>query len=275
MALSHLEKKYHITLIQISSYNSHTNSIAECSHFDVRQALFKASDGEESKWSQVAQSVFWSERVTPRKRMGCSPYFAITGTHPILPFDIIEANYLLPPPDSLLSTTNLVACRAVMLQKHQADLVHLHDQVHRERNCAALCFERDHAVIIRDFNFNKGDLVLIQNTAIKKALNKKMRPYYFGPMVIVSHNCSGAYIICNLNGMLAHALIAAFQIVPYFTHEHLDLPDLKQHINVSMTRLRKLEDMTTADPNYPEIATEPMLREDNYIESGSDSEAKT
>ena len=94
-------------------------------------------------------------------------------------------------------------------------------------------------------------------------------------MVIVSHNRSGAYIICNLDGMLAHTLIAAFQIVPYFTHEHLDLPDLKQHINVSMTRLRELEDTTTADLNYPKIVMEPMLREDNYIKSGSDSEAKT
>jgi len=104
-ALGHLEKKYHIKHIWISGYNSCANGIAEHSHFDVRQALFKASDGEEHKWSQVTQSVFWSERMTPCKHMGCSPYFAITGTHPLLPFDIIEANYLLPPPDSLISTT--------------------------------------------------------------------------------------------------------------------------------------------------------------------------
>jgi hypothetical protein len=58
VALSHLEKKYHIKHIRISGYNSHANSIAERSHFDVQQVLFKASDGEEHKWSQVAQSVF-------------------------------------------------------------------------------------------------------------------------------------------------------------------------------------------------------------------------
>jgi hypothetical protein len=34
-ALSHLEKKYHIKHIRISSYNSRTNGIVECSHFDV------------------------------------------------------------------------------------------------------------------------------------------------------------------------------------------------------------------------------------------------
>ena len=54
--------------------------------------------------------------------MGYSPYFAVTGTHPLLPFDIIEANYLAPPPDSILSTTNLIARCAIALQKRQEDL---------------------------------------------------------------------------------------------------------------------------------------------------------
>jgi len=274
-ALSHLEKKYHIKHIRISGYNSRANGIAERSHFDVRQALFKASDGEESKWSQVAQSVFWSERVTPRKRMGCSPYFAITGTHPLLPFDIVEANYLLPPPDTLLSTTDLVARRAVALQKRQEDLARLRDRIHRARNRAALRFEREHATVIRDFNFGKGDLVLVRNTAIEKALNKKMRPRYFGPMVVVSRNRGGAYIICDLDGTLAHAPIAAFRIVPYFAREHLDLPDLEQHIDVSADRLRELEDTTVADPDYPEIAEEPMYRETDYVDDDDDSDPGT
>ena len=129
-ALGHLNKKYHIKHIRISRYNSRANGIVERSYFDIRQALFKASDSSETKWSQAAQSVFWSECVTPRKCMGCSPYFTITGTHPLLPFDIVEANYLLPPPDLLLSITNLVACRAIVLQKWQEDLLRLKDHIH-------------------------------------------------------------------------------------------------------------------------------------------------
>ena len=95
-ALTHLERKYHIKHIRISRYNSRANGIVERSHFDIRQAMFKAADGDQNKWSQVAYSVFWSERITIRKRLGCSPFYAATGVHPILPFDIIEANYLLP-----------------------------------------------------------------------------------------------------------------------------------------------------------------------------------
>ena len=51
VALNYLEKKYDIKHIQISSYNSCTNGIVKRSHFDIQQALFKASDGVEYKWS--------------------------------------------------------------------------------------------------------------------------------------------------------------------------------------------------------------------------------
>ena len=61
VALTYLEKKYHIKHIRISGYNSRANGIVERSHFDVWQALYKAADGEQNKWSQVAYSVFWSE----------------------------------------------------------------------------------------------------------------------------------------------------------------------------------------------------------------------
>ena len=109
-ALGHLDKKYHIKHIRISGYNSHANSIVERSHFNVRQALFKASDSSETKWSEATQSIFWLKHITSRKCMGCSPYFAVMGTHPRLLFDIFEANYLLLPSDLLLSTTDLMAC---------------------------------------------------------------------------------------------------------------------------------------------------------------------
>lgn len=69
-AIGYLAQHYHLTHIRISGYNSRANGIVERSHFDVRQALFKACDGVESKWSTVAYSVFWAERVTVRRRMG-------------------------------------------------------------------------------------------------------------------------------------------------------------------------------------------------------------
>src|ERR1700677_3939466 len=116
-AMEYLSKQYKINHIRISGYNSHTNGMVERSHFDVRQSLFKATNGDEKRWSLVTHSVFWAEYVTVQKHMRCSPYFAVTGTHPVLPFDISEATYLQPASTSVLSTTDLIARRAIALQK--------------------------------------------------------------------------------------------------------------------------------------------------------------
>jgi hypothetical protein len=129
--MEYLLKRYHLNHIHISGYNSRANGTVERSHFDVRQSLFKVVNGDQKRWSLGVYSVFWAERVTPRKRMGCSPYFTITGAHPILPFDIAEATYLQPPPNSIMSTTNLISCHAIALQKHSADVNTLYSKVYQ------------------------------------------------------------------------------------------------------------------------------------------------
>ena len=247
-AMDYLAKQYHIKHIRISGYNSRANGLVERSHFDVRQALFKACDGEQSKWASSAYSVFWAERVTVRRRMGCSPYFAITGTHPLLPFDIAEANYLLPPPESVLSTTDLIVRRAISLQKRRPQLAELHNKVHDARRKAAVIFEREHAHTIRDYDFKLGDLVLIRNTAIEKALNRKMRARYLGPCIVISRNKGGAYIIAELDGSVFDRPIAAFRVIPYFARTSITLPALDDLIDISNAQLEQMEDSLLADP---------------------------
>ena len=248
-AMGVLEKQYHIKHIRISGYNSRANGIVERSHFDVRQALFKACDGDQSKWSSAAYSVFWAERVTIRRRMGCSPYFAVTGTHPLLPFDIAEANYLLPPPDKVLSTTDLIANRAIALQKRQPQLAQLHEKVFAARRKAAFIFERDHAHTIRDYDFKLGDLVLIRNTAIEKALNRKMRARYLGPCIVISKNKGGAFIVAELDGSIFDRPVAAFRVIPYFARTSIAIPPLADLIDISNERLQEMIDSTLSDPD--------------------------
>ena len=76
-----------------------------------------------------------------------------------------------------------------------------------------------------------------------------MQPRYFRPMVVISCNKGGAYILCDMNGTLMHTPTIAFRVVPYFTRKHLDLPDLKQHLNVFISWLWELENSTTTDPD--------------------------
>ena len=180
--------------------------------------------------------------------MGYSPYFAITSTHPLLPFDILEANYLLPPPETILTTTKLITRRAIALQKRRSQLVDLHDKVHSARLKAALQFEQDHAHTIQDFDFKLGDLVLVRNTAIEKALYQKMRARYLRPCIVVSRNKGGAYIIAELDGLVFDRPIAAFRVIPYFAQVKLSLPPLDSLLDISQARLRQMEDSEAQDP---------------------------
>jgi len=66
-ALDYLAKKYHIHHIRISGYNSCMNGIVEQHHFNIRQALIKAADGDKAKWLRSHHSVLWAERMTPKR----------------------------------------------------------------------------------------------------------------------------------------------------------------------------------------------------------------
>ena len=246
-ALDYLGKRYHIHHIQILGYNSCANGIVERTHFDVHQVLFKACNGDQSKWHSVVTSVMWADHVTVRRCMGCSPYFAVTGTHPLLPLDIAEATYLLPPPDAPLLTTDLIATHAVALQKRCAHLAKHASNVYSTHIKATIHFEQEHSSTITDYNFKLGDLVLIRNTAIEKSLNHKMHARYIGPLIVILWNKGGAYIISELNGSVFDRPIAAFHVIPYFTQQHIDMPPLDELINITSRWLRELEDTTLSD----------------------------
>ena len=170
--------------------------------------------------------------------IGCSPYFAVTGTHPNLPLDITEATYLVPPPTSTLSMTELIASRAIVLQKQKSHLSALHSKVMSAHIQAAIHFEWEHSVTVRNFNFSRGDLVLVRNTAIKKALNRKMHAWYLSPLVVVYRNKGGAYIICELNGSVFNRPIVAFQVIPYFVRKAIALPNLSDFLDIPLEHLR-------------------------------------
>jgi hypothetical protein len=258
-ALAYLSKRYHINHIRISGYNSRANGIAERPHFDVRQSLFKASDGEQKRWSTASYSVFWAERVTIRKRMGCSPYFAATGSHPLLPLDIVEATYLQPPPTSVLSSTDLIARRAIALQKRSDHINALYSKVYSARLKAATRFEKEHSHTLRDYNFKRGNLVLIRNTQIEKSLNRKMRPRYLGPLIVISRNYGGAYIIAELDGTVFHRPIAAFRVIPYFARKALPIPH--DFLDIDTRRLRELEN--TEDVDEDDNSPRPQPEDDD------------
>jgi hypothetical protein len=214
-AAEYLAKKYHIHHIKISPYNSQAQGPIERRHFDVREALIKASDGDISRWPDMAPSVFWAERVSIQKSTGYSPYYLAHGVEPLFPFDLAEATYLAQKMDGLMTTEDLIAQRAKMLQKRPEDLQRVRDQVVKARWESVKQLEKTMKNTIKDFNFSPGSLVIVRNTKFDKTLSDKTKPRYFGPMVVIKRTKGGSYVLGELNGALSKLRFAAFRLLPY------------------------------------------------------------
>ena len=223
-ALDLLADRYGIRHIRISGHNSRANGIIESKHFDVREAIMKTCKGVESKWCQVLSLVFWAERVTVRKSTGYSPYYMVHGVHPLLPFDILKATYLAPTQDFGISTEELVSIRACQLAKRPKDIAKMREMVTQSRIKNLEHFEKDHASRIIDFDFKPGSLVLVRNSRIKEALNRKTKPRYVGPMVVVYKTKGSSYVVAELDGAKSELHVAGFRLIPYFPRNRSSIP---------------------------------------------------
>ena len=102
-------RKYSIRGIKISLCNSKANGRIERPHWEVTQILSKCCGPQNlSKWYWYFWQVLWADRITVHKRFGCSLFFMVTGTHPILPLDVREATWLVKLPDCFLTTEELI-----------------------------------------------------------------------------------------------------------------------------------------------------------------------
>jgi hypothetical protein len=124
-ALNSLAKWYSINHIHISGYNAQANSLIKHKPWELWQALYKVTNGVEPKWYWGFYATLWAIHITPRQTMGYSPYFATHSLHPILPFNINKATYLLPPPHKILTTKDLIIHRACQLQHWLTDIDNL------------------------------------------------------------------------------------------------------------------------------------------------------
>ena len=90
----------------------------------------------------------------------------VHSVEPILPFDLVEATFLIPKLNKPLSYVNLISTRTHQLEKRALDLAMIKDHVLKARYTSIAQFEKDNENIIKDYNFMSGSLVLVQNTRI-------------------------------------------------------------------------------------------------------------
>ncbi|EKM81915.1 hypothetical protein AGABI1DRAFT_90245 [Agaricus bisporus var. burnettii JB137-S8] len=137
------------------------------------------------------------------------------GVELLLPFDITEATYLLPPITRKLLQSELLASRSQALEKCDENLAMMHQRVVEARQRSVKAFEKRNINKIKDYNFLPGELVSVLNKRIEPDVGRKCRPRYFGPMVVVCRHGSGAYTLAEVTGVVSKLKFAVFRLVPY------------------------------------------------------------
>ena len=224
-ALYVLTSRYGICHIQISPYNSQANGVVEQHYYNVQEAIVKSTLGGEIRWSATAHSVFWAEHVTILKSTGLLPYFMIHGAEPLFPFDLSEAMFLVPVPDTDdMTTPILIAWWAHQLQKYQEEIDTIHEWVLLSRFASLRHFKQQFKNRIHQQDFSPGDLVLVCNSQIEKELNRKMKPHYLGLMVVLCRTTGGSYLLAEFDGAISHLQYVAFWLLLYYLCIHIAIP---------------------------------------------------
>ena len=280
-AVKWLNAKYGIVGIRISSYNSQANGTVERGHWDIRQSLFKATNGDMKKWFWFLPQVVWADRITVRRGLGCSPYFAVCGAHPVLPLDLEEATWLVEWPDAIIDTDELVGLRARALAKHSYHVNEMRERVHKFKQTEAFKYAEKFKHVIKDYKFEPGDLVLVRNTAIEDSMNRRNKDRWEGPMIVVRRTKGGSYIICGMNGAVLQNKVGRFRVSPFYQRHKVTLSKkIEDLIDVSRERLDEMEneeaddedEYTGRDLQFHKVQLRPPGDEESDDDSSDESD---
>jgi hypothetical protein len=126
------------------------------------------------------------------------------------------------------SDSELLKICAWQLERHEEDLQLLHQRVMTSWFSSIKAFMKKFKNSIINYDFGPGDLVLVLNKKVEPELGRKAKPWYYGPMVVVSCGKGSAYRFAEVNGAISKLKYAAFCLIPYYQcySMHIDIMDL-------------------------------------------------
>jgi hypothetical protein len=113
-------------------------------------------------WHQQVGLAAFADWVTVSSVTGYSPYYLLHGLHPLLPFDLFEATFLVEDFRSGMSTSDLLALRIQQLQKHD-DITHAAKVLQIACVCSKEQFNHHFAKQLQKSSYPLGSLVLVRN----------------------------------------------------------------------------------------------------------------
>ena len=208
-------RRLKIPQVKISPYNSKANGVVERGHFTIREAIVKACEGDIEKWPYKVAMAFFADRISTSTITGYSAYYLLHGVHPILPFDLTEASFMVSGFTTNMSSSELLALRIRQLERHPADVLQAAQTLKDAHFRSKAQFERRFHKKLRRSLYQPGDMVLLRNTAIEKELNKKTKPRYLGPYEVDRRTKGGSYVLKEMDGAILRQGVAAFRLYPY------------------------------------------------------------
>jgi hypothetical protein len=214
-AFKHLQDQYGISHVKILPYNSKANRVVERGHFIICEAIIKSCEGNINKWP---------DKVMICETTGISPFVAMHGIDPVLPFDLAEATFIVKGFRLEMFWADLLALRIQQMEKRPEDLAWVAEHVKMSQLKSKECWEQKYSHRFLKQPIMDGELVLMQNSAVEQSHNRKSKPQYLGPFEVIGRTDGGSYVLKELDGTLIQRGVAGFRLLPYKIRSELRIP---------------------------------------------------
>ena len=221
-AFAELLRRLNIPQVRISPYNKQANGVVERGHFILREAIIKSVQYRK-EWPTKLHIAAFADRVTVSKVTGFSAYYLLHGIHPVLPFDLADATFLVDGFVSGLSSVDLLVLRMRQLERRKEDLDAAAKALKKARFKSKEEYEWKYKRRLRRDHYKTGELVLLRNSGEEMKLNRKTKPRYLGPYEVVRRTTGGSYVLQELDGTMLIEGAAAFRLLPYVSRHDKNL----------------------------------------------------
>ena len=244
-AFAELLRRLNIPQVRISAYNKQANGVVERGHFILREAIMKSVQYRK-EWPTKVHLAAFADRVTVSKVTGFSAYYLLHGIHPVLPFDLADATFLVDGFTSGLSSTDLLVLRIRQLERRKEDIATAAKTLKNARFRSKEEFEWKYRKRMKRDHYKPGDLVLLRNSGEEMKMNRKTKPRYLGPYEVIRCTKGGSYVLQELDGATLLEGAAAFRLLPYVSrHDKKLLKEIAQQINDEREESGSEEDWLT------------------------------
>lgn len=154
-----------------------------------------------------------------------------------------------------MTTTELLVWHMQQLNKHSADVARAAKILKKARFTSKEQFEKRFIKCLTRQVYQKGELVLLRNSAIEDSLDRKTKDQYLGPYEVFKKSSDFSYILKELDGTKLRHRIGANRLLPYITRDH---PFMTNHL------MDNDPDSGTDDTSESQEAQDSNLEESNY-----------